>query len=91
MKILSLGANGAVGQIALDDLLKANHDVTALLRNAASMSFTNRSRRERCRSSPICASGVQWRLRITRAGVAAFLVEQVVKDHYVRQMPIIIT
>jgi putative NADH-flavin reductase len=33
MKILSLGANGAVGQLALDDLLKANHEVTALVRN----------------------------------------------------------
>ena len=33
MKILSLGANGAVGQLALDDLLKANHEVTALGRN----------------------------------------------------------
>jgi putative NADH-flavin reductase len=33
MKMLSLGANGAVGQLALDDLLKANHEVTALVRN----------------------------------------------------------
>jgi putative NADH-flavin reductase len=39
MKILSLGANGAVGQLALDDLLNANHEVTALVRNA---SFMNR-------------------------------------------------
>ena len=37
MKILHLGANGAVGQIALDDLLKANHDVTALVRNASTL------------------------------------------------------
>jgi putative NADH-flavin reductase len=34
MKILHLGANGAVGQLALDDLLQANHEVTALVRNA---------------------------------------------------------
>jgi putative NADH-flavin reductase len=37
MKILSLGANGAVGQLALDDLLKANHEVTALVRNPSAM------------------------------------------------------
>src|SRR5882757_9970349 len=37
MKILSLGANGAVGQLALDDLLKANHEVTALVRNASAI------------------------------------------------------
>ena|SRR5882724_8142599 len=33
MKILLLGANGAVGQLALDELLKANHQVTAFVRN----------------------------------------------------------
>ncbi|HKV79607.1 MAG TPA: NAD(P)H-binding protein [Candidatus Sulfotelmatobacter sp.] len=33
MKILVLGPNGAVGQIVIDDLLKANHQVTALVRN----------------------------------------------------------
>jgi putative NADH-flavin reductase len=37
MKILSLGANGAVGQLALDGLLKANHEVTALVRNPSAM------------------------------------------------------
>ena len=37
MKILSLGANGAVGQLVLDDLLKANHEVTALVRNPSAM------------------------------------------------------
>ena len=37
MKILSLGANGAVGQLALDDLLKANHEVTVLVRNPSAM------------------------------------------------------
>ena len=37
MKILSLGANGAVGQLALDDLLKANHEVTALVRNPSTL------------------------------------------------------
>jgi putative NADH-flavin reductase len=37
MKILLLGANGAVGQLALEDLLKANHEVTALVRNASTL------------------------------------------------------
>ncbi len=37
MKILSLGANGAVGQLALDDLLKANYEVTALVRNPSAV------------------------------------------------------
>ena len=37
MKILSLGANGAVGKLAIDDLLNANHEVTALVRNTSSM------------------------------------------------------
>lgn len=34
---------------------------------------------------------VKLRLRIPRGDVAAFLVEQVVKDNYVGQMPIIFT
>jgi putative NADH-flavin reductase len=37
MKILSLGANGAVGQLVIDDLLNANHEVTALVRNASAI------------------------------------------------------
>lgn len=37
MKILSLGANGAVGQLAIEDLLDANHEVTALVRNASAI------------------------------------------------------
>jgi putative NADH-flavin reductase len=37
MKVLMLGANGAVGQLALDDLLKANHEVKALVRNASTI------------------------------------------------------
>jgi putative NADH-flavin reductase len=37
MKILSLGANGAVGQLALNDLLNANHEVTALVRSASAI------------------------------------------------------
>jgi putative NADH-flavin reductase len=37
MKTVSLGANGAVGQLALDDLLNANHEVTALVRNVSMM------------------------------------------------------
>ena len=31
MKIVVLGANGAVGQLALAELLLANHEVTALV------------------------------------------------------------
>jgi len=38
MKILVLGANGAVGQLAIDELLKANHEVKALVRNASTLS-----------------------------------------------------
>ena len=41
MKILSLGANGEVGQLALMALLKANHEVTALVRNASAMQKKN--------------------------------------------------
>jgi len=41
MKILSLGGNGAVGQLALNDLLNANHKVTALVRNISSMPRTH--------------------------------------------------
>lgn len=37
MKILLLGPNGAVGQIVLNDLLGSNHEVTALVRNAATI------------------------------------------------------
>ena len=37
MKILLLGANGAVGQLALDELLRANHEIRALVRNASTM------------------------------------------------------
>jgi putative NADH-flavin reductase len=42
MKILLLGANGAVGQLVLDDLLQANHDVKALVRNASTMQGNHR-------------------------------------------------
>ena len=38
MKILVLGANGAVGQLAIDELLKANHEVKAVVRNASTLS-----------------------------------------------------
>ena len=37
MKVLVLGANGAVGQLVVDELLKLNHKVTAFVRNAAAM------------------------------------------------------
>ena len=41
MKILLLGPNGAVGQIVLDDLLRSNHQVTALVRNVATLQTTH--------------------------------------------------
>jgi putative NADH-flavin reductase len=37
MKILLLGGNGAVGQLALDESLNANHDVKALVRNGSTL------------------------------------------------------
>jgi putative NADH-flavin reductase len=42
MKILILGANGAVGKLVLDELLQANHDVKALVRNASAMQRKHR-------------------------------------------------
>jgi putative NADH-flavin reductase len=41
MKILLLGPNGAVGQIVLNDLLQSNHEVTALVRNVATLQRTH--------------------------------------------------
>lgn len=37
MNVLVVGANGAVGQIVIVELLKSNHEVTALTRNAAAI------------------------------------------------------
>ena len=37
MKILLLGGNGAVGQLALDEFLNANHDVKALVRSGSTL------------------------------------------------------
>lgn len=37
MKVLVLGANGAVGQLVVDELLNVNHEVTAFVRNAAAL------------------------------------------------------
>jgi putative NADH-flavin reductase len=42
MKVLVLGANGAVGQLVLNDLLEANHQVTALVRNASTIQKNHR-------------------------------------------------
>lgn len=42
MKILILGANGAVGKLVLDELLQANHDVKALVRNGSAMQRKHR-------------------------------------------------
>jgi uncharacterized protein YbjT (DUF2867 family) len=44
MKTLVLGANGAVGQLVLNDLLEANHEVTALVRNASALRSIGGSR-----------------------------------------------
>ena len=41
MNILVLGPNGAVGQIVLNDLLRSNHQVTALVRNLATLQTTH--------------------------------------------------
>ncbi len=41
MKILLLGANGAVGQHALDHLLNLNHEVKVLVRNVATLQRTH--------------------------------------------------
>jgi putative NADH-flavin reductase len=53
------------------------------------MSFTNNAKTGRVSVVTDMSLTVQLRLRMTRADVAAFLVEQVLKDHYVGQMPII--
>src|SRR5579864_6650746 len=42
MKILVLGPNGAVGQLVLNDLLEANHEVTALVRNTSTIQKKHR-------------------------------------------------
>jgi putative NADH-flavin reductase len=42
MNVLVLGANGAVGQLVLNDLLEANHQVTALVRNASTIQKNHR-------------------------------------------------
>jgi putative NADH-flavin reductase len=58
MKIVVLGANGAVGQLAIADLLKANHEVKALVRNASTMP-TKHSRLTVEQGDPTNASNVE--------------------------------
>ena len=41
MNVLVLGANGAVGQIVIAELLKSNHEVVALARNAAAIQLSH--------------------------------------------------
>jgi len=61
MKILVLGANGAVGQLAIDELLKANHEVKALVRNASTLSKKHpRLRVEQ--GDPTNAPNLEWLL-----------------------------
>jgi len=55
------------------------------------MSFTNNPKTGNVTVITDMSRPARLRLRITRADVAAFLVEQVVKDDYVGQMPIIFT
>ena len=55
------------------------------------MSFTNGPKTENITVITDMSTTIKLRLRISRADVAAFLVEQLVTDHYVRQMPIIYT
>jgi putative NADH-flavin reductase len=55
------------------------------------MSFTNGAKTGNVSVVTDMSLTVKLRLRIARADVAAFLVEQVVKDDYVGQMPVIYT
>lgn len=53
------------------------------------MSFTNRAKTGNVSVVTDMSLTVRLRLRISRADVAAFLVEQVAEDNYVGQMPVI--
>jgi len=55
------------------------------------MSFTNRAKTGNVSVVTDMSLTVRLRLRISRADVAAFLVEQVAEDNYVGQMPVIFT
>ena len=55
------------------------------------MSFTNGAKTGNISVVTDMSLTVKLRLRIARADVAAFLVEQLVRDDYVGQMPIIFT
>jgi hypothetical protein len=55
------------------------------------MSFTNNPKTGNVSAVTDMSLAVRLRLRMARADVAAFLVEQVLKDDYVGQMPIIYT
>ena len=55
------------------------------------MSFTNRAKTGNVSVVTDMSLTVRLRLRISRADVAAFLVEQVDQDNYVGQMPVIFT
>ena len=43
MKILLLGGNGAVGQLALDEFLKANHPASGKMEDFARVLYTIRA------------------------------------------------
>jgi len=70
MKVLLLGPNGAVGQIVLYDLMKTNHEVTALVRSAAAIR-TNHSRLTIVEGTPASADDLEKALAGQDAVVSA--------------------
>lgn len=58
MKVLVLGPNGAVGQFVINNLLQLNHEVTALVRNPATIPLRH-SRLFLQRGSPTNASDLE--------------------------------
>ena len=61
MRILVLGANGAVGQLAIDELLRANHEVKALVRNASTLPMKHQ-RLTIVQGDPTNAADLEWLL-----------------------------
>ncbi len=71
-----------------DDLIEKSGCKWVIVRP---MSFTNGAKTGNISVITDMSLTVRLRLRIARADVAAFLVEQVVRDDYVGQMPVIFT
>ena len=74
---------------ALADVLIAKSDCDWVI--VRPMMFTNDAKTGNVSVVTDMSLTVRLRLRITRADVAAFLVEQIVKDDYIGQMPVIYT